>query len=68
MLHDTLCHLHAVDHSAGDLNVFETGAIMWYLAQKHPESGLWPKVQRSPHRCIQPDQHCIDSLQKYFMV
>ncbi|KAK9803691.1 hypothetical protein WJX73_000719 [Symbiochloris irregularis] len=32
-----------VDHSAGDLNVFETGAIMWYLASKHPESGLWPK-------------------------
>ena len=36
--------LHAVDHSAGDLAVFETGAIMWYLADKHPEGNLWPKV------------------------
>ena len=43
-----------MDHTAGDLPVFESGAIMWYLATKDPEHKLWPKVRAaliSPQRC-----------------
>lgn len=28
----------------GDVRVFESGAIMLYLAQKHPEAGLYSQV------------------------
>ena len=28
----------------GDVRVFESGAIMIYLAQKHPEAGLYSQV------------------------
>ena len=34
-----------MDHSAGDLSIFESGAIMWYLATQHdPEGKLCPKA------------------------
>ena len=34
-----------MDHSAGDLPIFESGAIMWYLATQHdPEGKLCPKA------------------------
>ena len=29
----------------GDVRVFESGAIMLYLAQKHPEAGLYWQVR-----------------------
>jgi len=32
-----------VDHSAGDLPVFESGAIMWWAASQDPEGKLFPK-------------------------
>lgn len=35
----------AVDHENGDLAVFETGSIMWYLCEKLDKEGkFWPKV------------------------
>ena len=34
-----------VDHSAGDLPIFESGAIMWYLGTQHdPHWKLFPKA------------------------
>ena len=34
-----------MDHSAGDLPIFESGAIMWYLATQYdPEGKLFPKA------------------------
>lgn len=34
-----------VDHSAGDLPIFESGAIMWYLGKQHdPHGKLFPKA------------------------
>jgi glutathione S-transferase len=33
-----------LDHTEGDLSVFESGAIMWYVATKDPEGKLLPKV------------------------
>ena len=34
-----------VDHSAGDLPIFESGAIMWYLGTQHdPQGKLYPKA------------------------
>lgn len=32
-----------VDHSAGDLPIFESGAIMWWAASQDPEGKLFPK-------------------------
>ena len=38
-----------VDHENQDSNVFETGAIMWYLVQKHDKAGkFWPKAVPFP--------------------
>ena len=37
-----------VDHSAGDLSIFESGAIMWYLGMEHdPQGKIFPKVRIS---------------------
>ena len=34
-----------VDHAAGDLSIFESGAIMWYLGMEHdPQGKVFPKV------------------------
>ena len=34
-----------VDHSAGNLSIFESGAIMWYLGMEHdPQGKIFPKV------------------------
>ena len=34
-----------VDHSAGDLPIFESGAMMWYLGMEHdPQGKIFPKV------------------------
>ena len=43
------CRIPAlVDHTAGDLNIFESGAILWYLGETYnPEGKLWPKVNFS---------------------
>ena len=38
----------AVDHEAGDIRVFESGAIMWYLAMKHQK--FFPQVRTVPAR------------------
>ena len=32
-----------VDHTSGDLAIFESGAIMWWLASRDPEGKLFPK-------------------------
>lgn len=32
-----------VDHTAGDVPIFESGAIMWWLASRDPEAKLFPK-------------------------
>lgn len=32
-----------VDHTAGDVSIFESGAIMWWLASRDPEARLFPK-------------------------
>ncbi|EIE26576.1 glutathione S-transferase [Coccomyxa subellipsoidea C-169] len=32
-----------VDHTCGDLPIFESGAIMWWLASRDPEGKLFPK-------------------------
>lgn len=32
-----------VDHTAGDVPIFESGAIMWWLASRDPEARLFPK-------------------------
>ena len=38
-----------VDHSAGDLPIFESGAMMWYLGSQHdPEGKLFPKASTPP--------------------
>ncbi len=44
--HQVSCRIPAlVDHSAGDLPIFESGAIMWYLATQYdPEGKLFPKA------------------------
>ena len=34
------------DHTAGELPVFESGAIMWYVAAKDSEHKLFPKVRQ----------------------
>ena len=34
--------LTAVDHEAGDLAVWESGAVLLYLAEKDPERRLLP--------------------------
>ena len=34
-----------VDNGAGDLPIFESGAIMWYLGTQHdPQGKIFPKV------------------------
>ena len=34
-----------VDHSDGDLPIFESGAIMWYLGMQHdPQGRVFPKA------------------------
>ena len=39
-----------VDHSAGDLSIFESGAIMWYLGTQHdPQEKIFPKVGIATH-------------------
>ena len=42
-----------VDHTAGDLRIFESGAILWYLGETYdPEGMLWPKVNSAmPLQC-----------------
>lgn len=32
-----------VDHTCGDVPIFESGAIMWWLASRDPEAKLFPK-------------------------
>ena len=51
------CRIPAlVDHMAGNLNIFESGAILWYLGETYdPEGKLWPKVNPvMPLQCLQP--------------
>ena len=53
------CRIPAlVDHSAGDLPVFESGAIMWYLATQYdPEGKLLPKASTSVTTVLCLHQH-----------
>ena len=32
-----------MDHTCGDLPIFESGAIMWWVASRDPEGKLFPK-------------------------
>ncbi len=43
-----LAALIAVDHTNGDLKVFESGSIMLYLAERDPDAKLLPKVPHYP--------------------
>lgn len=41
---ESLCAGGTVDHEA-DISIFESGAILWYLAEKDPEHRLVPEVR-----------------------
>lgn len=65
-----LCQLLVVDHEAGDLPVFESGSILWYLATKYGK--FFPKVRASLGCVLTPPLMtcqwlaCIVSKGSYF--
>ena len=48
-----------IDHQAGDLAIWDSLAIAEYMAENHPEAGLWPsdRAARAVARSVSAEMH-----------